>query len=234
MSDLFDRNYNCSICGNQFTSKQVKKSAIKTKLRERDFHAYYSGASPVYYGVICCPNCGYAKFEKDFLEDISPAEKSIVKDLITKNWRYQNFCEERDLQNTIKVHLIALANYKILKASTNILGKLYLRLAWFYRELENQEDELKYIKLAIDSFQHSFENEKLDIDPEKEIEIIYLVGELNRRIGNYKEAIQWFSNVVNHEFAYKTRMIKGYARDQWELSAEAYKLEKAKNTNQGA
>ena len=234
MNDLFDRKYTCNICGNEFTSKQVKTSAIRTKLRERDFHAYYNGENPAYYGIICCPNCGYSKFEKDFKTDLSSYYVGLVKKMIAANWRYQDFCNERDVNTAIRVHLIALANYKVLKGNSNTFGKLYLRLAWFYRELEKKDDELKYLKLSLESFVQGYENEKNDENDEKEIEIIYLIGELNRRIGEYQEAIKWFSNAINHELAYKNRMIKSYARDQWELCAEAYKIEKANRSNQGA
>ena len=232
MSDLFDRNYSCNVCGNEFTSKQVKTSAIRTKLRERDFHAYYSGENPTYYGVICCPNCGYSKFEKDFKENITPSQKQIIKNSISENWRYQDFTEKRDTAVAIKVHLIALANYKVLGERASVLAKLFLRLAWFYRELEMNDEEQKYLRLALDNFVLSYENERFEEGDEKELEIIYLIGELNRRIGNYEEAIKWFSNTVNHEFAYKNRMIKGYARDQWEISAQAYKKEKQNKISQ--
>ena len=61
---------------------------------------------------------------------------------------------------------------------------------------------------------------------EKELEIIYLIGELNRQLGNFKEAIRWFEMVVRHEFAFKNRLIKNYAKEQWALSAEQYNLMK--------
>ncbi|GAU77671.1 DUF2225 domain-containing protein [Fusibacter sp. 3D3] len=234
LSDLFDRQYTCNICGNAFVSKQVKTSALRIKLRERDFHTYYSSESPIYYGVICCPNCGYSKFEKDFKAQISGTDMGLVKQLISSNWRYQNYCDQRDTNTAIRVHLIALANYKVLKASAYTLGKLYLRLAWFYRELESNAEELKYLKWALEAFVQGYETEKRDENDEKELEIIYLLGELNRRMGNYQEAIKWFSNTVNHEFAYKNRMIKSYAKDQWTLCTEAYKIEKMKNNSQGA
>lgn len=233
-SDLFDRKYTCNICGNAFTSKQVKTSALRVKSRERDFHAYYSSESPIYYGVICCPNCGYTKFEKDFKLSISGTDVKLVKSFISSNWRYQDFCNQRDVNTAIRVHLIALANYKVLKISAYVLGKLYLRLAWFYREMMQHEEELKYLKLALDAFVQGYETEKNDENDEKELEIIYLLGELNRRLGNYQEAIKWFRDTVNHELAYKNRMIKSYARDQWALCTEAYKMEKNKSDNRGA
>lgn len=223
MSSLFDRSYICQVCGNTFTSKQVKTSAVRTKERKKDFHALFSGENPTYYGVICCPMCGYAKFENDFKQELDSSERAITEQTISRNWRTQNFCEERDTEMAIIVHKIALANYKVHSAKQSILGKLYLRLAWFNRELENTEESKRYIEMALSAFLSSYELEKFEETPEKEIEIIYLIGELNRQLGNYKDAVRWFDMTIKHEFIYKNRLLKLYAKEQWALSVEEKK-----------
>ena len=225
MSTLFDRKYSCPVCAGDFTSKQVKTSAIRAKERKRDFHTIFSGDNPTFYGIICCPSCGYAKFENDFKQPLSQKQKEIVKNSITKNWKYQDFTIERDVHTAIKVHLIALVNYNLLKEAQATIGKLLLRLAWYHEELGMEEANKKYIGLALEAFVKSFELEKRDDDEEgKELEVIYLIGELNRQLGNHKEAIRWYESVVRHEFAYKNRLIKGYAKEQWALAAEEYAL----------
>lgn len=226
MSSLFDRQYTCPICRNEFTSKQVKTSAIRAKERKKDFHTIFNGENPTFYGVICCPQCGYAKFENDFKCDVSAKTADIIKNTVTKSWKTQDYTKERDLNIAIKVHLIALVNYNILKEKQAIIGKLLLRLAWFYDEIDNQEESKKYGALALDAFTKSFENEKQEDAEDKELEVIYLLGELNRQLGNYKEAIRWFEMVVRHEFAYKNLLIKNYAKEQWALTAEEASLNK--------
>jgi hypothetical protein len=113
-------------------------------------------------------------------------------------------------------------NYTVLKERQAVIGKLLLRLAWYYEELEQVEDNLKYVGLALDAFVKSYENEKIDDAEEKELEVIYLIGELNRQLGNFKDAIRWYEMVVRHEFAYKNRLIKNYAKEQWALAAEMH------------
>ena len=227
MSSLFDRKYNCPVCQKAFTSKQVKTSAIRAKERKKDFHTIFSGENPTFYGIICCPDCGYAKFENDFKQPLSLKQVEVVKATILKSWKTQDFTMERDLQSAIKVHLIALVNYNVLKERQAIIGKLLLRLAWFYEELGQEDENKKYLTLALNAFLKSYEQEKVDEEEEeKALEVIYLIGELNRQIGNYKEAIRWYESVVRHEFAYKNRLIKGYAKEQWALAAEEYSLSK--------
>lgn len=222
MSTLFDRQYVCPVCSNTFTSKQVKTSAIRTKERKKDFHTIFNGDNPTFYGIICCPNCGYAKFENDFKQDMPLKHVEVIKQTVTKSWKPQDFTGVRDVNAAIKVHLIALVNYTVLKERQAVIGKLLLRLAWYYEELNQETDNQKYVGLALDAFLKSYENEKIEGAEEKELEIIYLIGELNRQLGNYKDAIRWYEMVVRHEFAYKNRLIKNYAKEQWALAAESY------------
>lgn len=228
MSSLFDRSYTCQICGNTFTSRQVKTSAIRPKERKKDFHAIFSGENPMYYGVICCPKCGYAKFENDFKQALDSSEQEIINKTISSHWRTQNFCNERNTEIAIIVHRIALASYKVHSARQSVLGKLYLRLAWFNRELGEDDEANRYTEMALSAFLSSYELEKFEEVPEKELEIIYLIGELNRQLGNYKEAIRWFDMTIRHEFAYKNRLLKQYAKEQWALSVEENNPKKIK------
>lgn len=229
MSTLFDRKYTCPVCAGDFTSKQVKTSAIRAKERKKDFHTIFTGDNPTFYGIICCPSCGYAKFENDFKQPLAQKQIELVKQTITKNWKTQDFTGERDLHSAIKVHLIALVNYNLLGEKQATIGKLLLRLAWYHEELDMMDANKKYVGLALEAFRKSFELEKREDDEDgKELEVIYLIGELNRQLGNFKEAIRWYESVVRHEFAYKNRLIKGYAKEQWALAAEEFAL--AKNT----
>lgn len=227
MSTLFDRKYTCPVCAGDFTSKQVKTSAIRAKERKKDFHTIFTGDNPTFYGIICCPNCGYAKFENDFKQPLTLKQVELVKHAITKNWKTQDFTGERDIHSAIKVHLIALVNYNLLSEKQATIGKLLLRLAWYHEELNMMDANKKYVGLALEAFTKSFELEKREDDEDgKELEVIYLIGELNRQLGNFKEAIRWYESVVRHEFAYKNRLIKGYAKEQWALAAEEFALTK--------
>ncbi len=222
MSDLFDRAYHCEVCGENFDSKQVRTSAIRTKSRMKDFHATFHGENPTYYGVICCPSCGYAQFESDFKKKVTDTDRDKIQLVISTNWKTQDFTKERSVEDAIRVHTIAIASYKLKNAPASTMAKLYLRLAWFYRENELFADSKKYMRLALDAFIDSYENEKLDEMSGKELETIYLIGELNRQLGNFSEAVRWFDQTVRHEFAYKNRLIVTYAREQWALAVEQH------------
>lgn len=227
MDSLFDKKFKCPICEADFTSKKVKRSCIRAKIRHRDFHVEYQDESPIYYGVICCQVCGFAQFESDFSRKLSPKNQTHFFEKITSKWQNHNYSGKRTLEDAIKVHKVALASYLILDTQANIMGKLFLRLKWFYKELGNQEEEMKYAVLAKDMFIKHFE-EGTTTEEEEELQIIYLIAELLRELGEVKESVRWFDRVIQHENIYKNRVLKQYANEQRELSMEAYRLLKDK------
>lgn len=222
MSDLFDREYYCDVCGKTFFSKQVRTSAVRTKSRMKDFHATFHGANPTYYGIICCPVCGYAQFESDFKKPVTDEDRDKITMIVSTKWTTQDFSGERTVDDAIRVHTIAIASYKLKGAPASTMAKLYLRLAWFNREKEAFAESRRYSHMALEAFVSSYETEKLDAESGKEIETIYLIGELNRQLGNFQEAVKWFDMTVRHEFAFKNRLIVTYAREQWALAVEQY------------
>jgi uncharacterized protein (DUF2225 family) len=224
MDTLFDRVYDCQVCENTFKSKQVRTSAIRPKSRDKDFHAYYEGDNPTHYGIICCPYCGYAQFESDFKQALTESDKEKIRKFISSRWHYQNFSLCRDLDQVIRLYMIALASYKVLGASYYTFGKIYLRLAWCYREAEDTENEQKYLGMSMAAFSDSYEKESHEGNDMRELEITYMLGEIHRQLGMYKEAVQWYDKAINHPSAYKNQMIKKYAREQWNEASEAFRV----------
>ncbi|MNI97829.1 hypothetical protein D3C73_1565510 [compost metagenome] len=49
--------------------------------------------------------------------------------------------------------------------------------------------------------------------------LLYLIGELNRRVGNNHEAVKWFSRVINDKNIVDSAMIHA-SREQWKLLRE--------------
>lgn len=223
MESLYDKKYCCPICKDNFTSKQVRKSKIKIIEKDKDFRRVYKGENPTFYGVICCKYCGYATLERSF-ETAGVSNETLIRKVISSNWSEKDFNGKRDIQDAIQLHLVALANYKILKANNSIIGMVKLRLAWYYRELKEEEKEKKYLAEARLNFIESFELENSQELAMKEIEMFYLIGEISKRLDLNKDAIKWFDKTINYE-GIKDRVIIGYAREQW---AEVSDIERAK------
>lgn len=218
---LYDKEYVCPVCKSEFKTKKVKSNSIKIVNRESDFRATYEQDNPTYYGVNVCPECGHARFESDF-NDVNEASIQLIKKTISQKWKKKNYCNERSLEDAIEVHKLALLNYNITHYKLSAIAKVCLRLSWFYRGIDH-EQELKFTKHTVETYEKAYVSENLDENPKEELTILYLLGELNRRLGNFKKAIDWFfmgskSPVINEE-----KFISSELKDQMFKVKNEYK-----------
>ncbi|WP_432401718.1 DUF2225 domain-containing protein [Wukongibacter sp. M2B1] len=224
--ELYERTINCPICNREFTTKKMKTSAIRVAKRDEDFCPYYEGENPLFYGVFVCVHCGYAALESHFSNKKSQEDKKRIIDIITPRWNSRSYGEKRTLDEAIEVYKLALLCSNVLEEKSSVIGKICLRLSWFFR-YKADEEERKFIEFTISSFEKAFTGERGNDDEYDEIARLYLLGELNRRLEKYSEAIMWFDKVLSHPHINKKRHIKLKARDQWSAAREQYKAYKS-------
>jgi len=222
---LYEKTILCPICNREFVTKKVKTSAIRISKRDEDFCPYYEGENPLFYGVFVCVHCGYASLEGSFSNRKSEDIRKII-DIVTPRWHSRSYGEERKLDEAIEVYKLALLCCNILEEKSSVIGKICLRLSWFYRYKEDYEEEKKFIDFTIKSFEDAFTGERMDSDEYDEITILYLLGELNRRANDYNKSIMWFDKTLSHPHIKKKRHIELKARNQWSIARDQYKIQK--------
>lgn len=225
IEELYERTIRCPICNREFTTKKLRTSAIRVLKRDEDFCPYYEGENPLFYGVFVCIHCGYAALEGDFSKKTQEAKKRII-DIITPRWKTRSFGERRNLDEAIEVYKLALLCGNVLEDKNSTIGKLCLRLSWFYRYKGDLKEERKFVSFTIDSFEKAFTGERISGGEYDEIAMLYLLGELNRRVDNYNKSIIWFDKVLSHPHIKRKRHIEIKARDQWSLARNQYKAGK--------
>ncbi|WP_129596149.1 DUF2225 domain-containing protein [Anaerophilus nitritogenes] len=221
---LYDKEVHCPVCKNIFSTKKVRSSAIRIDKRDTDFCVYYKGVNPIYYGVFVCPNCGYSALESVF-QEINPSGKKIIQENISNYWVQRSYGEERTIYETIETYKLAIACAQLLNQKRGILGNLCLRVAWMYRYIGN-EREIHFIEHATICFEEAFLYESLPIGNMDEVSLMYLLGELNRRLKKYDESIDWFNKTVNNRAIKQKKKLDVQAREQWRIAKEAYRQQK--------
>lgn len=215
---LYSKSFTCPVCDEKFASKKVKTSAIRTVSRDTDFYTQYVGDDPTWYEIIVCPNCGYSAFEAGF-QDLSVAQKAMLERTIKPKWKQRNFGEERTLTEAIETHMLAMICYQVIAAKKSTVGKLCLRLAWLYRS-QNDEKEATFMESAVKNLEEAYTNERLDEEKANEINIMYLLGELNRRLGRFSEAARWFGLLIADPELKKIRHMNIKVREQMAQTRE--------------
>ena len=76
------------------------------------------------------------------------------------------------------------------------IASSYLKATWIANSKRERKKEVEYRLLAIEHFKKALDKNEFD-DKERRNQILYLIGALYRRIGEFEQAIEWFSKVPN-------------------------------------
>jgi len=226
---LYDKDVNCPLCRNKFKTKKTRSRNLKLIKRDDDFCVTYKDINPTYYHIFVCPECGYSATESEF-DNLSKVEKEILDKSIRSKWKKRDFGEVRDFQEAVEVYKLAILTGQLLKKSKGYIGSLCLKLAWIYRENGNDK-EMEFLKYALSLLEEAYQYERFPIAGLDEVNLAYLIGELNRRLGNPKVSITWFGLALSNPNIKKHRLIQLRAREQWSLAREQYNMDKENKQN---
>lgn len=218
---LYDVTVNCPVCGNKFQSRSVKSSAYRRQKSDSDFHIRYSLINPYFYEVWLCNSCGYTAMKQDF-EKIRSSQIELVQQRISPKWHGRSYPDIYNADIAIERYKLSLLNSVMIEAKSSRKALTCLRIAWMYRLKEDDKNEILFLNQALEGFNSAYMNEDFPICGMDKFTVMYLIGELNRRIENLDEANLWFSKIITTSNA--PQKIKDMARDQRDLiKAEADK-----------
>lgn len=222
---LYSKKVICPICGKNFSSLKAKVNSCKIASKDEDFCIHYVDINPMYYEFFVCPFCGYAASENSFRE-LSDTEIKLLKAAFSGRTVGRSFCTERSLIDAIATCKLAIHTAESRKAKASTLAGLCLKLAWLYRFASDKQEEV-FLKYALDNYLEAFDKEGLPIGNLSEVSVLYLLGELSRRLGMYNEAIAWFEKAVSSPDRLNNPRIERQVREQWALTKEQIKKAKA-------
>ncbi|MFL0249395.1 DUF2225 domain-containing protein [Clostridium neuense] len=217
---LYDKQVTCPVCENKFSARTVKTNGYRMKKKDSDFYIKYEIINPYFYDVLLCNVCGYAAMKSDFRK-LRQFEIEIIQKNITPKWHGRKYPSIYDINIAIERYKLSLLNYSILDSRASKKAMNCLKLSWLYRELGDLKNEELFRKYAIIGLEDAYSNEGLPIYGMDSFTIMYLLGELNRRSGNYDEALKYLGNVITSRTA--NRKIKYMAITQKDLIKETLK-----------
>lgn len=220
---FYPKKTKCPYCDTQFSTLKVRLSYSRADHVDSDMCPYYlePNKNPYFYFVHVCPECGFA-FTDQFSSHFSVEAKEAIRQSIQANWHKRDFCKERDFNLAVDSYKLALLSAELKKEKKLSMAGLSLRLAWLYRSANDPAQEIRFLQLAEEQYEAAYLNNESDSTSMSEMMVLYLVGELNRRLGNLQKAVSYFAKVIEHphrELEVKTVKL---AREQWQLAREEY------------
>ena len=216
-SPYFEKKYICPVCKSDFTSLAVRSSAVYVQDKEPDLHVIYRGISPLHYSIIVCPGCYYAGSNKSFAQEIDP---KLLEKLMPALYQLRpdkpiEYTRERDLPTALSSFKMAIRSAQLKQVKSGELAGLFLGAAWMAREVNDSELETVYLKEALEHYVEAYNKDFKSIGNMSDVQAMYLIGELYRLNGDYKEAINWFNKVIVHKYIKQYPHIEKLAREQW-------------------
>ncbi len=206
----------CPICGE--TTRVVKtKSRLLAEKTDEDYCVHYKGFNPYFYRVWFCEHCGYAADEKHFLGQIPARAKKTIKDFLSQRHLGMEFTEERGVPEAVASYKLAIYYEELIGGSPNTRAGLWLSLAWVYREVGEREKEVEAMQKAADLYDASLVKERYPIGKMTDNMVMYLVGAIYFRMGEYDKATQYLSRIIGDQRIRDTdAQLYRKARDLWQ------------------
>jgi uncharacterized protein (DUF2225 family) len=194
---LVARELTCPACESMFNLYTPKSRAYQLVRRDADFCPYYEGINPLFYQVWVCPRCSFAAY-KEHWKPLSETERIGMRQLSSEakeGLRFDFAQPERTLFAAILSFKLAYRCYaRRMPSAYDHLAGLQLRLAWLCRIGNDRKREIQHMGAAMTHFAEAFDHgRKLAMSESK---IAYLLGELNRRVGNGEAAVEWFMRAI--------------------------------------
>lgn len=215
MDPLYQIKVNCTCCESEFKTSRVRPSFKKASRSDTDFCSYFKTVNPDYYVVRVCPYCGFASTE-NFANKLNPKQKADYLEKMGRYWKMKDYGMERTEQEALECYKLSLLTAQTVGENIRLIAGLLHHIAWIYRYQENRDQEQRFIAYALDAYIKVFETER---DALSNARLMYLIGELNRRLGQNHEAVRWFGRVINDRKIVDASMIRA-SREMWQLIRE--------------
>ncbi|RTE08882.1 DUF2225 domain-containing protein [Paenibacillus whitsoniae] len=212
---LYDISVTCTFCSNGFTTKKVRPSFKKAVKTDTDFCVHYKDTNPDYYVVRICPYCGFAHSE-NFSDRWTQAQREAFYERVAKIWTVRDYSGERTWEEALQSYKLALLCAQIKNEKPRVVAGLLHHLAWLYRIHGDTSQEERFLAFALEAYVSVFETEGMDLNNAR---LMYLMGELNRRLKRFNEAVRWFSRIINDRKIMDAGMIRA-SREQWVTTRE--------------
>jgi hypothetical protein len=165
------------------------------------------GARLIQSEVTMCPACSFASREDFDSLDLSPSERHGLEERLKDDGLLRVF--RSSPPPWLAFHAAEVCGQERALPARE-LGDLCLRASWVCRKEKEQPFESTFQLRTVRYFLRALEEEGLQ---GRELSVTtYLVGELNRRLGNHREALNWYVNAErtiegNESLAWLDRLI---------------------------
>lgn len=144
---LFQKGYECPLCGKKFTQPTVKTNYMRIVNQDRDLRPRYQYVDANKYDIIHCNHCGYAALSRYF-GPLANGHKKMLNEKIQMSYiPLSEIGETISYEEAKERFQLALDNAIARQAHSSEKALICLRMAWILRGM--QEETKLYMEKRI-------------------------------------------------------------------------------------
>jgi uncharacterized protein (DUF2225 family) len=202
----------CPVCEGHFKANKLFESKLKQLGSDNEMRMRFEDIEPIHYKVWVCPNCLYANFLNCW-SDVSARQRSTLRASAEK--RKSDFAAlagpDGEAERVINGYGLAIECLTQIKNVSNIIASAWLNLAWLYDDRDDLGRAAAARKNALEAYEEFYSQAQL-LPPSSELQVLYIIGELNRRLGNIRKAHEHFLKVLHYK-GHRMAILADLARD---------------------
>ena len=142
-----------------------------------------------------CNKCGYTAISSKF-DKLTSSQESLIEKNITPKFFPKEYPPVYTVDIAIERYKLALINAIVKKGRSGEKAYICLKLAWFYRDKNDLENEVMYLKAAHKGFNDAFVNERFPICGLEENTLLYIIAAIGSRIGKIDDSLRILSRLI--------------------------------------
>ncbi len=201
---MMEATFTCSLCGAAFNDA-VSERDDRIDCQDSDFRVHANGIQLAYL-IHTCPECGYTDHRHD--GDLSDDCKEDIRTYLQQKRQ----TSEGGFLYTKKY--VVYANLLLLRDMPSVeVADAYLKAAWIADDAGDTARSRTMRDKALAFYVKALAQDEV---PPVELPVVqYMAGELNRRLGRFRESRYWFEKVETRD-----RHLETLCRQQAELARQ--------------
>ena len=186
MTPVAKQQFTCMLCGKPFED-DILEGVDRLAGQDSDFRIHNDEIQPLPYMIHTCPHCGCTGYRHD--RALTPEQKHRVQECLAVIAQKKQPCDFSYAQKYEVLAQLLLA----IDMPLQEIADAFLKASWSANDVNEQEQSRRLKEYALKYFIKAIENEEV---PAVELPVVtYLIGELNRRLGYFDTALEWFATV---------------------------------------
>ncbi len=189
----------CPVCESHFKANKLFESKLKQLNHDAEMRPHFEDIEPIHYKVWVCPGCLYANFLNRW-SDLSASQRSILKESVEKRRSdFEGLPEpDGDAERAINGYRLVIECLTQIKSGSNVIASAWLNLAWLYDDWADVDLAAAARKNSLEAYEEFYFQER-SLTPSLELQALYIIGALNKRLGNIKQAHEYFLKVIHYK-----------------------------------